>query len=140
MAANFGLRFNVWYNAAYMKTYRKLFNARKVEAYKFMPTIPSTISNRNIKCVVNGNVSITVNNHQISSDVPDGVVFTSSDVRYKNRPLEGYVANFQGNQPLISYFNDWSDQGSPSAAPVVLDGGHSWCKRRPRRGGYPACS
>ncbi|EFX67672.1 hypothetical protein DAPPUDRAFT_115246 [Daphnia pulex] len=73
-------------------------------------------------CVVNGNVSTTVNNHQISSDVPDGVVFTSSDVRYKNRPLEGYVANFQGNQPQISYFNYWSNQGSPSAAPVVLDG------------------
>ncbi|EFX65478.1 hypothetical protein DAPPUDRAFT_264638 [Daphnia pulex] len=114
MAAKLVLRFNVRYNAAYMKTYRKLFNARKVEA----------CSNQNIKCIVNGNLSIvTVNNHKISSDVPDGVVFTSSDdVRYKNRPSEGYIVNFQGNQPQISYFNGRSDQGSPSAAPVVLDG------------------
>ncbi|EFX65485.1 hypothetical protein DAPPUDRAFT_117252 [Daphnia pulex] len=59
----------------------------------------------------------------IAADVPDGVVFTSSDdVRYKNRPSEGYIVNFQGNQPQISYFNGRSDQGSPSAAPVVLDG------------------
>jgi hypothetical protein len=128
MAAKLGLRLNVRYNSAYMKTYRKLFNARKVEACKFMPTIPSTIPNQNIKCIVNGNYLYDHSNYFFFyilkfSDVPDGVVFTSSDdVRYKNRPLEGYIVNFQGNQPQISYFNGRSDEGSPSAAPVVLDG------------------
>ncbi|EFX70259.1 hypothetical protein DAPPUDRAFT_328254 [Daphnia pulex] len=105
-------------NAAYMTMYKKIFNARKVDAFKFMKTIPSTSPNRIINCVVNGNLSITVNNHQVLADDPNGVVFTSSDVRYKNRTLEGYVVNFQGNQPQISYFNGRSDQGS-SAVPVV---------------------
>jgi hypothetical protein len=58
--------------------YRKLFNARKVEAYKFMPTripveisnIPSTISNQNINCFVNGNISITVNNTVNNHQIP----------------------------------------------------------------------